>query len=234
MNHQTHGVQCAEAKWAVVIDDQLYPMPRRIMPLEQILAQAGLPCTQPIVRDRNSPYDEFIQPEATVDLGEGNVLRTASKPPEGACGAAAPKLAFVLDDSFEVTINPNQTLESLLGLFSLGSDCELVRDYESPEDRGIAPGENVQFHDGPVFSKRQKKGVSIIVNGRQRTVTESELTFSDIVALGFDAPPTGENVCYTVTFRRGDCSKPEGTIIEGESIKIKEGMIINVTATDKS
>ena len=78
------------------------------------------------------------------------------------------------------------------------------------------------------------KDFTIIVNGRQKVVTAKELSFVEIVALAFDNPPTGPNIIFTVTYRRGDGNKPEGTLVEGETVKIKEGMIFNVTATDKS
>lgn len=77
------------------------------------------------------------------------------------------------------------------------------------------------------------KSVTIIVNGRSKVVPKEEMTFDEIVALA-DGLPTGPNVIYTVVFRRGDDKKPEGTLVAGESIKVKNGMIFNVTATDKS
>lgn len=79
-----------------------------------------------------------------------------------------------------------------------------------------------------------EKEFTIIVNGREKTVTAGELSFAEIVALAFDSPPTGPYIVFTVTYRRGQGNKPEGTLIEGETVKIKEGMIFNVTATDKS
>ena len=78
------------------------------------------------------------------------------------------------------------------------------------------------------------KEYTIIVNGREKIVTTKELTFAEVVALAFDNPPQGENIVITVTYRRGDGNKPEGILVEGETVKIKEGMIFNVTATDKS
>ena len=80
----------------------------------------------------------------------------------------------------------------------------------------------------------RNKDFTIIVNGRERTVTADELSFAEIIALAFDNPPTGENIVFTVTYRRGHGNKPEGTLVDGETVKIKEGMIFNVTATDKS
>lgn len=80
----------------------------------------------------------------------------------------------------------------------------------------------------------RNKENTIVVNGREKTVTTKELTFDQLVSLAFEDPPSGEFICFTITFRRGQGKKPEGSLIEGESVKIKDGMIFNVTATDKS
>ncbi|HEX7089944.1 MAG TPA: multiubiquitin domain-containing protein [Longimicrobiales bacterium] len=74
----------------------------------------------------------------------------------------------------------------------------------------------------------------IVVNGREKVVTQRELSFMEVVRLAFDPPPTGPYIVFTVTYRRGTGNKPEGTLVEGESVKLKDGMIFNVTATDKS
>lgn len=76
--------------------------------------------------------------------------------------------------------------------------------------------------------------VTVVVNGQQKTVEKEDLTFNEVVALAFDPVPTGENTMFTITYRRGHGNKPEGTLTEGESVKAKEGMIFDVTATDKS
>ncbi|MDO8571896.1 MAG: multiubiquitin domain-containing protein [bacterium] len=81
--------------------------------------------------------------------------------------------------------------------------------------------------------KEHKKDYEIIVNGRQKVVTTKELTFAQVVALA-DNLPTGENIVYTVTYRKAEGKKQEGTLVEGESVKVKDGTIFNVTATDKS
>lgn len=78
------------------------------------------------------------------------------------------------------------------------------------------------------------KDITIVVNGREKTVSGKELSFTQLVALAFDTPPTGENIVFTITYRRGQGEKPEGSLVEGETVKIKKGMIFNVTATDKS
>lgn len=80
----------------------------------------------------------------------------------------------------------------------------------------------------------KSRDITIIVNGRPKVVASKELSFAEIIRLAFDAPPAGPNIVFTVTYRRGEGNKPEGTLVEGETVKIKEGMIFNVTSTDKS
>ncbi len=68
---------------------------------------------------------------------------------------------------------------------------------------------------------QEHKEISIIVNGRQKIVTKKELSFAEIIALAFDNPPTGPNIFFTVTYRKGEGNKPEGTLVDGETIKIR-------------
>ena len=90
----------------------------------------------------------------------------------------------------------------------------------------------------PEENKHEEQGhtkdFTIIVNGRQKVVTARDLAFAEIVALAFDSPPTGETVAFTITYRRGEGNKPEGSLVEGETVKVKDGMIFNVTATNRS
>lgn len=75
---------------------------------------------------------------------------------------------------------------------------------------------------------------TIIVNGRKKEVATKELSYTDIVNLAYDNnPPTGPNIVITVTFKKGENDK-QGTLLPGDSTKIKDGTIFNVTATDKS
>ena len=87
---------------------------------------------------------------------------------------------------------------------------------------------------GPKDDDYGQQQVTIIVNAREKVWTEREISFDQVVKLAFPTPPPGANIVYTVTYRRGQGRKPEGTLTEGESVKVKDGMIFNVTATDKS
>jgi len=80
-----------------------------------------------------------------------------------------------------------------------------------------------------------KKNVTIIVNGRRHELAHKEdLSFAEVVDIAFPGQTQGGNICFTVTFKRGHGNRPEGTLAEGEALKVKEGMVFNVTRTDKS
>jgi Multiubiquitin len=85
-----------------------------------------------------------------------------------------------------------------------------------------------------LMADKKEHEFNITVNGRPRTVTSKELSFDEVVALAFDPVPTGEFIEITVAYRRGEGHKPEGTLSEGETVKVKDGTIFDVTATDKS
>ncbi len=74
--------------------------------------------------------------------------------------------------------------------------------------------------------------IVIIVNARERHVTEGEVTYTEIVLMAFD--PIEDNVIYTVTYKGGPKNKPQGTMSPGDEIEVISGMIFNVTKTHKS
>ena len=152
-------------KWAAVVGDRLFPMPRRTLKARDILAQAGAP-ERTLVRDYNEPIDVAIPPDAEVDLAAGNVFRLADEFDKTTCdipAGATPKFAFVADDTWEITLQPVQVVESLRGLFDIPDDADILRDFESPDDQVLPPGTKIHFADGPVFRIRIKS-ITVKVN----------------------------------------------------------------------
>ena len=84
------------------------------------------------------------------------------------------------------------------------------------------------------MSQHEQKQINIFVNGRKKEVTTNSLSFDQVVALAFSPVPTGPNVMFTITYRHGPHDNPEGNLLEGQTVQIKDGMIFNVTQTDKS
>lgn len=80
----------------------------------------------------------------------------------------------------------------------------------------------------------RNKEYKIIVNAREKIWNEKKISFDEVVVLAFGEISPNPNVVYTVTYKKGNGNKPEGTIDRGENVKVKNGMIFNVTQTDKS
>ena len=82
----------------------------------------------------------------------------------------------------------------------------------------VAPGHN--------------KTYSIIVNGRPREVAEHKLTYLQVIQLAFPGAQLTPGTAYTVTL-----SNPhgkDGSLVDGDEVVIKNGVIFNVTKTDQS
>jgi hypothetical protein len=82
--------------------------------------------------------------------------------------------------------------------------------------------------------KPEPKQFEIVVNGKQRTVSQRELSYAQVVDLAFPGATNTAQTIYTVTYKRGEGNKPEGSLTDGDVVKVKEGMIFNVTPTDQS
>lgn len=78
------------------------------------------------------------------------------------------------------------------------------------------------------------KQYTIILNGRETVVTQHELSYEDLVELAFGSRPSGDAIVYTVAYRRGEGNRPEGSLVAGQTLKVKNGMLIDVTPTDRS
>lgn len=109
---------------------------------------------------------------------------------------------------------------------------------DSDGDRAIPRGGLVRLSRDGVERIRSRKApsrlVPIVVNTRRREVEPGDISFEELLALAFPVPPTGPQVSFTVSYRKGPASKPEGSLLPGQSVNIVKGMTFNVTATDKS
>lgn len=80
----------------------------------------------------------------------------------------------------------------------------------------------------------QDRQFTIIVNARKKLWQKKEITYEEVVVLVFGTYEDNENIVYTVTYSKGDKPNHEGSLVKGGSVKVKDGMIFNVTRTDKS
>ena len=91
-------------------------------------------------------------------------------------------------------------------------------------------------HEGKDAHKHdEKKTCNIIVNGVRHEVKDKKLSFEEIVKLAFGQYDAADNVAYTVTYsyKKGH-HNDKGILVAGDSVKVKEGMVLNVTKTTRS
>lgn len=74
----------------------------------------------------------------------------------------------------------------------------------------------------------------VIVNAREKAWSDDKISFNDVVKLAYGEVSSNPNVIYTINYKRGVPSKPEGSMVKGEVIYVKNKMIFNVTQTNKS
>ena len=74
----------------------------------------------------------------------------------------------------------------------------------------------------------------IIVNASPKIVEGRDLSFLEVVQLEFPNATLGGNIIYTVTYKKGPPANRQGSMGVGDTVKVKIGMVFNVSATDKS
>jgi len=79
-----------------------------------------------------------------------------------------------------------------------------------------------------------KKTVTIIVEGTPHEWPKDEITYEEVVTLEVPNYSEHPEITYSVTYTRGHGNKPEGTLSRTGSVKVKEGMVFNVSETGQS
>jgi Multiubiquitin len=74
----------------------------------------------------------------------------------------------------------------------------------------------------------------ILVNGRKREWAEKEISFRQVVELAYGKFDENPEVGYTVTYSSGPRPRPQGILVDGESVEVYEGMNFNVGRTNRS
>ena len=80
---------------------------------------------------------------------------------------------------------------------------------------------------------RDRKLVTIYVNTLPHEVEHGRISFEQVVKLAFPTAPYGENTGYSMMYEFGRSDK-DGTLVAGQSVKVKHRMRFDVTATDRS
>jgi Multiubiquitin len=84
------------------------------------------------------------------------------------------------------------------------------------------------------MNTEKKKTVTIIVEATAHEWPKEVITFDQVVALEVPDYAQHPEITYSVRYKRGHGNKPEGILVKGASVKVKDGMIFNVSETGQS
>ena len=82
------------------------------------------------------------------------------------------------------------------------------------------------------FSK--KSVVIILVNGTPHEWVKEKISFVEVIKLAFGVYHDNPNWIYTVGYEDGPKKNPEGSMIKGQEVFVKNKMIFHAKATDQS
>lgn len=91
---------------------------------------------------------------------------------------------------------------------------------------------STQDHDSDKPDKVHKD-VTIYVNTIGHEWPKDDISYEQVVALALPTLPPGQTDGYTVLYQRAHGNK-DGNLVAGQTVKVKEGMVFDVTATHLS
>lgn len=154
---------------------------------------------------------------------------------EGAAGHEGHPVRIHIDQKPYESPNPT-TGTALYELGHVRPGWKLFREVRGDhEDPPIEDGpEPVHLRPDEHFHSGEPRGVTIIVEGTPHEWQKRSITYAEVVTLFDPAFPNHPDVTYSVTYHRGPSHHHEGILSPGASVKVKEGMVFNVSRTGQS
>jgi len=224
--------------FAVLIGDEnlefeKFKLTDPVVTLEQILDVA-----------KKRPNDEF---DVYAFADDGDLVRLSDGDEINLRGGGKERfLVFRTDRAFRLLVDGERYdwgVECISGkairtIASIPDDKAIWQELTDAPDKEIAATDIVNLDEAGAerFASRPRapEKITIYINGRKKHVDPGKLSFDALSELAFPGQETGPYICFSVTYTDGPLPKPEGTLGEDESVKLREGMIFNVTRTDKS
>lgn len=89
-------------------------------------------------------------------------------------------------------------------------------------------------HDLERAEHDQPRTVDLIINTRAKPWPEETISYDQVVALAALPLPQGQNPGFTIVYEDGPGKNRTGTLIAGQSVRVKNEMVFHVTPTNRS
>jgi hypothetical protein len=155
-------------------------------------------------------------------------------------------VAFQTDRDFKLTINDSQVVwgkpaisgAALCALAKSSNDEAVFLVSHGEEDRQIEPDEAVDLTapgvERFVTAPKRKPKIEIVVNGHEVEVSDSRVTFDQLVAIAYPGEAPAPNINYSITYRKVASHPHSGELAAGGFVEVKNGSIFNVGRTIQS
>lgn len=93
-----------------------------------------------------------------------------------------------------------------------------------------------QHPEKPNHPGRPDNPLVIIVNAEDKSLPTGtkQLSYEDVVKLAYGSYESSTNIIYTVSYSNGPEQNRKGNLVKGQSVWVQEGMVFNVSRSDKS
>ena len=219
-----------EVAYDLIVDDQNFRTYDPVITGRDILAIAS-----------RSPASGY----SVVSIIDGGTRSTGLDEQVDLREVTSPRIRlFEGDRLFRALLNEREIVwgEEKISALELRSIGEIPDDedlyFDSRGDRVIEDDELLSLKPKDVERFRSgdpvDRTVNVVLNGELITVEKGRLSFSDLAKLAFPNLFGRDLICFTVSFSRGPKRRREGVLLEGGKVRVVEGMVFNVSATDKS
>ncbi len=221
--------QPGHQSYSFTLNGVLHHSQDREMTARDILNRGGfVPASDHILIQLLHPGSKSVGLDELVDL--------AGHKPNGFWAALSDRVfMFTVDELGYEWAEPRITEALLRQITCLpeGRDFELER-RDAP-DQIIGEGEVLDLDAvGTEHLRTVPAFTTIIVNAQPHKVAGKQISFEALVKLAFEIVPTGPDILITVDYGKGPKENPKGSLKAGQSVKIKNGMVFDVVATDRS
>lgn len=187
---------------------------------------AGIPLESELFLAVAEGYDpEFIGNDERIDLARTDVEHFYVKV----------KLKFTINGVQFISYEQYIKGSTIRQLGKIPATDDIFLKIEPPFKDELITDEEVDLaRPGKEHFVSKPVSITLIVNARPKLWNKRTISFEEVVILAFGSYDPNPNRVYTVTYSNGVPPKPEGTMVKGQVISVKDKTNFDVSSTDKS
>lgn len=211
----------------LTIEGKEYAWPEEYITGAQIKELAQISLHEEIFLSVQAPWkDELIPNEGRVNLARPEIEHFYVKK----------KLEYIINGERFQSEKQYVTGRQIRHQGGIPENHEIFLSIKGPwEDEAISDNAFVDLaRPGIEHFYSKEVSITIIVNAREKVWKAKKISYEEVVELDYGNVVEISTKVYTVTYLRGPEQNPQGSMVKGDTVFIKNKMIFNVTATDKS